>query len=270
MEGDDFLADDLLGLLQALGKRGQAWAWLCAGVEAYGAGAEALQACSDEGRRVGGDALMRMAAEVDSIADGYFSAYRDAETQPRLVVRVIDNQVFEMEAHDPAVELARQRRNRRARPVKAAEQSASAPGPAAGQPSKGAWNQAAYARQMRQGTAAVSAFFLIDSEAAFGRCLGWLAVLGPFGMPDMEGSQYFAEVRKIYAAGQTVINFDHDFALRWEGKDLPARLRCHTVDRGRYEVELWLPGLIADAVAERFSDGHEGFYCVFMPPLFYD
>jgi hypothetical protein len=49
-----------------------------------------------------------------------------------------------------------------------------------------------------------------------------------------------------------------------------AGLRCHYFDKGRYEIELWLPGVIANDIADKFSDGQKGFFCAFMPPAFYD
>lgn len=133
-----------------------------------------------------------------------------------------------------------------------------------------AWDPVAHAEKMRKSTWDVSAFFLIDSLDAFPKCIQWLTVLEPYNMPDMEHSPYFDQVREIYRSGKNVMNFDHDFKLVWKNKEFPAKLRCHYFERGRYEIELWLPGVIANEVAGTFQDGHEGFWCVFMPPAFYD
>jgi hypothetical protein len=135
---------------------------------------------------------------------------------------------------------------------------------------KGGWDPIAYAETMKKSASPVSAFFLIDSLNAIPKCKHWLALLKPYAMPDMEHSKYFDDVREIYESGREVINFDHDFRLSWKDKDLQGLLRCHFVDKGRYEIELWLPGVIANEVADQFSDGHEGFWCAFMPPMFYD
>lgn len=132
------------------------------------------------------------------------------------------------------------------------------------------WDAAAYAEQMKQSTSPVSAFFLIDSPEAIERCTRWLEYLTTFNMPRMEGSPYFRQVRAIYEAQQEVMNVDHSFTLVWEKQAYPAGLRCHSVDKGRYEIELWLPGMIANAIVDRFADGREGFFCAFLPPAFYD
>jgi len=132
------------------------------------------------------------------------------------------------------------------------------------------WDPIAYAEKMRKSTWAVSAFFLIDSLKAFSRCTQWLSLLKPYNMPEMERSQYFNDVREIFESNKVVINFDYDFGLVWENKEFQAKLRCHFVDKGQYEMELWLPGVLANDVADKFMDGHEGFFCSFMPPAFYD
>lgn len=135
---------------------------------------------------------------------------------------------------------------------------------------RSSWDADAYAEQMKRSTLPVSAFFLIDSLDAFATCTRWLEHLAAYNMPPMEDSPYFEQVRAIYESGREVMNVDHDFTLLWEKQAYPAGLRCHSVDKGRYEIELWLPGVIANAIADRFADGHEGFFCAFMPPAFYD
>jgi hypothetical protein len=132
------------------------------------------------------------------------------------------------------------------------------------------WDQTAYAEKMKKSTWDVSAFFLIDSLEAFSRCTQWLSILKPYNMPDMEHSQYFNDVLEIYKSGRDVINFDYDFVLFLGKKEFKQRLRCHSAGKGKYEIELWLPGVIANEIADKFKDGHEGFYCKFMPPAFYD
>jgi hypothetical protein len=132
------------------------------------------------------------------------------------------------------------------------------------------WDPVAYAGTMRKSTHPVSAFFLIDSPAAFSICKQWLSCLEPYGMPGMHASQYFKDVLNIYQAGSKVINFDYEFNLLWQNKEFPGRLRCHFFDKQQYEIELWLPGALANEIADKFKDGHEGFFCAFMPPAFYD
>lgn len=132
------------------------------------------------------------------------------------------------------------------------------------------WDAIAYAEEMKHRAAPVAAFFLIDSIDAITTCKQWLAWLKPYHMPDMEHSPYFAEVHKVYESNRKVVNFDYEFDLTWESKEYPGLLRCHYFDQGRYEIELWFPGVIANDIAEQFSDGHKGFWCGFMPPAFYD
>jgi hypothetical protein len=123
---------------------------------------------------------------------------------------------------------------------------------------------------MRQSTQPVSAFFLIDSPQAIETCIRELERLAPYGMPPLSDSAYIGEVRDIYAAGRDVLNVDLKVQLRWNGQEYPALVRCHSVDPGRYEIELWLPGVIANDARGMFSDGKRGFFCAFMPPAFYD
>ncbi len=133
------------------------------------------------------------------------------------------------------------------------------------------WDPRAHAEFMKKSTSPpVSAFFMIDSLDAVQRCIQWLWVLKPYNLPDMQDSQYFKEVREIYNLRQKVVNFDYDFILLWEGKDYPEKLRCHFFDEGRYEIELQLPGVVANELVDQFKDGHEGFFCAFMFHAFYD
>jgi hypothetical protein len=135
---------------------------------------------------------------------------------------------------------------------------------------KGGWDPKAFAEEMKRSTRPVSAFFLIDSLVAIARCKYWLSLLTAYNMPSLEESDYFARVREIYESGAKVMNVDYNFTLRWDTQEHSAGLRCHYFDKGQYEIELWLPGLIANDIADTFSDGRRGFFCAFMPPAFYD
>jgi hypothetical protein len=133
------------------------------------------------------------------------------------------------------------------------------------------WDPVAHAEMMKKRTSPpVSAFFLIDSLEAIQRCIQWLSILKPYHMPDMEDSQYFNEVHDIFESGKLVSNFDFDFQLQWQGKDYQEKLRCHYHTKGQYEIELWLPGTVANEIADTFSDGHKGFWCAFMSHALYD
>ena len=86
----------------------------------------------------------------------------------------------------------------------------------------------------------------------------------------MDFTKYFIDVRDIYELNQEVHNFDFEFRMNWEDKDLQGFLRCHFINTGKYEIELLLPGTIANEISKDFKDGREGFCCEFMPPMFYD
>lgn len=133
------------------------------------------------------------------------------------------------------------------------------------------WDPRAYAEKMRKSVSPpVSALFMIDSLEAIQKCVQWLSILKPYGLPDLTDSPYFKEVRKIYLTGRVVKNFDYDFALVWHDQKIEEKLRCHYFDNGQYEIELWLPGVLANEIADHFCDGHAGFFCAFMSHAFYD
>ncbi|MFZ6028558.1 MAG: TY-Chap domain-containing protein [Chloroflexota bacterium] len=409
---DDFLAYSLSDLLTSLGELALVSSWLPSAVEAYGVNGEVLEAYSDKQQSIKGDELLYIVMSIDNIADGYFSAFRNNETEPWLVVRAIDNSIYKYMSTQPLpryfkpsrikpsatpgtsspvrsvnamkrfflaindngaalsellkqmqmkgsstenfiILLADEKKNyyiqvtpchgdsswlyaeavgndnldakyvlqpgqieqmrklgwtkptetpnfgrtcpstndgeRRfiARTIKQTftKVYGMPPGqeilvemstpdtstlPIESQPTQNSWDPVVYAEGMKKSTSPVSAFFLIDSLDAIPRCIQWLALLKPYRLSSMEHSRYFKDVREIYESGRDVINFDHDFELFWENRKLQGLLRCHFLDKGRYEIELWLPGVIANDVADQFRDGHEGFFCAFMPPLFYD
>ena len=129
------------------------------------------------------------------------------------------------------------------------------------------------ARMRRSIALPVSAFFLIDSLQSIDNCKAWLLLLTPFGMPCMKQSQfrkYFREVRDLLITGKRVANLDYSFKLTWESQPCMAMLRVHHVEDRRYEMELQIPGVLANAVEDTFGDGRDAFWCEFMPHSFYD
>jgi hypothetical protein len=116
----------------------------------------------------------------------------------------------------------------------------------------------------------VSAFFLIDSTLAISKCVGQLALLGKYRMPDLSKGPYFARVRQIVENHETVLNVDHELRLLWGARECHAMLRCHSVDANRWEIEFILPEEIARREAHMFGDGKDRFFCAFKPPGFYD
>lgn len=112
IDGDDFLAYDLSTLLTSLGELAMTSSWLCRGIEAYGTNADELHVYSDKQQRIEGQKLLEIVSNIDNIADGYFHAYLPTETEPWLVVRAIDNSVFEIKSHHPRVAQLKKERNR--------------------------------------------------------------------------------------------------------------------------------------------------------------
>lgn len=113
IDGDDFLAYDLSTLLTSLGELAMTSSWLCRGIEAYGTNADELHVYSDKQQRIEGQKLLEIVSNIDNIADGYFHAYIHTETEPWLVVRTIDNSVFEIKSHNPVVVQLKKERNRK-------------------------------------------------------------------------------------------------------------------------------------------------------------
>jgi hypothetical protein len=105
---DDFLGNDLSELLEVLGEQALTSLWLCKAVECYGQIADELHNISDQQRLVNGRELLRIVVNLDSIVDGYFSAFRNNELKPWLVVRAIDSSIYKIEASDPLVDQVKQ------------------------------------------------------------------------------------------------------------------------------------------------------------------
>jgi hypothetical protein len=101
---DDFLGYDLSDLLELLGEKALTSMWLCRGVECYGQIADELHDISDQQRLVNGKELLRIVVNLDSIADGYFSAFHSNESKPWLVVRAIETGVYKIDSSDPLVD----------------------------------------------------------------------------------------------------------------------------------------------------------------------
>jgi hypothetical protein len=275
---------DLYPLLVALGDRAVNSVWQGSDLDCFGETAEELCSLTDDHQPIAGQDLLRLAAGVTQTIDGTFKAYDQGATSHWISIRAWDGSGFYIEIDDPELkerlksqfhaveEIAEAPHPYEGLFVPAFIPDSSPPKPAAKPPFSGipAWDPLAFAEANRKSTALVSAFFLIDSWEAISECIQWLALLRAYQMPAMEDSHYFDELRAIYEARQQVINFDHEFRLTWKNQEFQAFLRCHFFDPGRYEIELLLPGVIADEIADHFKDGKDGFWCAFMPPMFYD
>ena len=132
------------------------------------------------------------------------------------------------------------------------------------------WDRKAFAEEMKHSLDPVSAFFLIDSVGAIAKCAQWLSILRRYKISITKDFRFFKDVAEIYASGREVVNYDYNFTILWQDRVCPAILRCHYFQKGQYEIELWIPGVVANEIADEFKDGHEGFCCAYMPPAFYD
>lgn len=280
---------DLHSILAALGERALNSTWLGDTIECFGENAEELYAYTDYKRPIAGRELLRITSGIYQTIEGDLKAFDEGATSHWFFLRAWDGGGFYIETNDLE---SKERLMSRFQDVEEIEEarpsyeglfisiSHPAPHPPAppAQPAKKkppvtsseSWDPHIFADHNRKSTALVSAFFLVDSLEAIPKCIQWLSVLKPYDMPDMEDSQYFDQVREIYETGKQVVNFDYEFKFSWENQELQGFLRCHFFDQGRYEIELLLPGVIANEVADAFKDGQEGFWCAFMPPQFYD
>ena len=278
---------DLYAILAALGERALDSIWQGSGVDCFGAKAEELCALTDQAQPIAGHDLLHLTSGIYQTIEGDFKAFDQDATSHWLFIRAWDGSGFYVETNDPEIkerlktgfqdveEINEARHPYQGLFIPVPDPAPRIPAPPV-QPSKPpgrrktSWDPSVFAEHNRKSTSLVSAFFLIDSLEAISKCIQWLALLKPYNLPDMEHSQYFNEVREIYESNREVINFDREFKVYWENKELQAFLRCHFFDKGRYEIELLLPGVIANEVADKFKDGREGFLYGFMPPQFYD
>jgi hypothetical protein len=281
---------DLYSIVAALGERAVNSTWLGDTIECFGENAEELYSFTDHKRPIAGRDLLRITSGIYQTIEGDLKAFDEGATSHWLFIRAWDGSGFYIETNDPE---SKERLMGRFQDVEIEEARPSyeglfisishpaplpPPAPLVVQPAKPkapkkseqSWDPHVFADHNRKSTALVSAFFLLDSLEAISKCTQWLSLLKPYNMPDMEHSQYFDAVREIYETGKQVVNFDHEFKFYWENQELQGFLRCHFFDQGRYEIELLLPGVIANEVADAFKDGQEGFFCAFMPPQFYD
>jgi len=287
-ESDDLpisnLNFDVHAILVALGDRAVNSIWQVSGVDCFGENAEELWALDDNKQSVLGNDLLRITAGIYQTIDGYFTAFDKESTSHWLEIRAWDGEGFYIETNDDKV---KKRLQSEFQEVDAVEEARppyqglfiSIPTPAPAPPvepkkppvwTKPSWDIGVFTEHNRKSTSLVSAFFLIDSRSAISKCIQWLPLLKSYNMPDMEDSKYFNDVREIYESDKKVINFDYEFKLIWKNQELQAFLRYHFLEQGKYEMELLLPGVIANEMADKFKDGKDGFCCAFMPPMFYD
>jgi len=273
---------DVHAILVALGDRAINSVWQVSGIDCFGENAEELWSLADNQRSVSGNDLLRITAGIYQTVDGYFKAFDRGATSYWFYMRAWDGSGFHIETIDEKIkkhlqsEFQEVNDEEAQHPYQGLFISVPTPPPHPVERNKPpVWTKPnldmeAIADHNRKSISLVSAFFLVDSWDAISKCIQWLSLLRTYNMPDMEDSHYFNAVREIFETSKQVINFDHEFTLNWKDQELQGFLRCHFFESGKYEIELLLPGVIANEIADKFKDGKEGFCCAFMPPAFYD
>jgi hypothetical protein len=275
---------DLHSIILALGDRGMNSIWQVSGVDCFGENAEELWALDDNKQSVRGNDLLRITAGIYQTIDGYFKAFDKDSISHWLEIRAWDGSGFYIETNDEKIKQLLKHRFQEVEDVEEAKHPyeglfisvpTSAPVLSVQPSQPPVWSKPnldpkIFAEHNRKSTSLVSAFFLIDSLEAISKCIHWLSLLKSYNMPDMNHSQYFNDVREIYESSKEAINFDCEFKLHWQNQEFQSFLRCRFFEQGKYEIELLLPGVIANEVADKFKDGMEGFCCAFMPPMFHD
>lgn len=136
---------------------------------------------------------------------------------------------------------------------------------------KTGWDPEEHAQHMRNSMDYVSAFFLIDSIDAIDRCHSAVAQLLKRDILLTDDIRYFERIRRIYAAGENVVNVEHEMQFQWGCQDHRIDLLVHCTSPGKYEAELRMPGRIAANMEKLFGSGDDGrFWCGFMSFAFYD
>lgn len=275
---------DVHALLVALGDRAANSVWQVSGIDCFGENAAELWALDDNKQSIAGNDLLRITAGIYQTIEGYFNAFDNDSASHWLEIRAWDGEGFYIETNDEKIKT---RLHSEFQDIEDVEEARppyqglfiSIPTPAPAPPvehkkppvwTKPSLDIGVFAEHNRKSTSPVSAFFLIDSRSSISKCIQWLSLLKSYNMPDMEDSKYFNDVREIYELEKKVTNFDYEFKLIWRNQELQAFLRCHFIEQGKYEIELLLPGIIADEISDKFKDGKDGFCCSFMHPMFYD
>ena len=124
-------------------------------------------------------------------------------------------------------------------------------------------------QELRGSLSVVSAFFLVDSDAALTRLREKLGCLLDYGVTADQVHEMVAVVADVRRRHRPEDEFEQRYMLEFRvGADRQAG--CFQV-RGApghgFEVELILPGIIASNARGFLEDG---FFCGFMPPSFYD
>lgn len=97
------LAVNLADILQLLGPQLAVTEWEISEVECLGTESERLHQLADTQTRVSRETLLQIASNIAQIIDGTFAGYLKNQSEPTIVVRVIDSTACDVESSDDAI-----------------------------------------------------------------------------------------------------------------------------------------------------------------------
>ncbi|MEM7229202.1 MAG: hypothetical protein AAF432_10345 [Planctomycetota bacterium] len=90
------LSIELRDILQLLGRDAEQSIWRIEGVEALGENATRIHDVSHQIGTLVGSELARVASGLDQIVDGTFSAFKDGNDQPWVVIAAVDSSAYDV------------------------------------------------------------------------------------------------------------------------------------------------------------------------------
>ena len=100
---NNILAVNLADILQLLGPQLAVTEWEISDLECLGTDSERLHELADTQTRVPGETLLQIATNIVQVIDGIFAGYLKNESEPSIVVRVIDSTACDIESSDDAI-----------------------------------------------------------------------------------------------------------------------------------------------------------------------
>lgn len=127
--------------------------------------------------------------------------------------------------------------------------------------------------EARAGTNPVSAFFLLTSEAGIPVLVEKLRTLQRYGITDQQCDAVANLAKELFRRYTPADSFRESVNDLWydvDGVRCWGRVQIRNIPGRGFEVELELPGILAETTPALCGDGHTGFWTAFMPPAFYD
>jgi hypothetical protein len=123
--------------------------------------------------------------------------------------------------------------------------------------------------RLRSSLDPVSAFYLVDSPTAIEQMLAKATALEPFGLTPVNLAAIRATTAEWLSNRSPPASFPCQIWLEFkaEGQIKPGLVKFAYVPSRGVEVQLILPGVVAANAPGFLVDG---FWCVFMPPSFYE